>query len=79
MPLTNAEKQKLYRERLKVKLGERSVLDKDAARKKAARSKDVSKSREAERERQQKCRAKKAAKLVVCTSAVSLEASQQPF
>ena len=59
MPLSGAERNRLYRERLQKKLGDREVKAKDASRKAASRLVNIEQSREKEKERQQRCRAKK--------------------
>jgi hypothetical protein len=61
MPLSGAERNRIYREKLKAKLGERHIKEQDAKRKAESRMKDVEKSREKERERQQRCRDRKRA------------------
>ena len=63
MPLTNAEKQKRYRQRLIEKDGADAIKNKDKARKKQKRKENLTVSREKERIRQQKYRASKAGKI----------------
>ena len=63
MPLTNAEKQKRYRQRLIEKHGADTIKNKDTARKKQKREENLTASREKERIRQQKYRASKAGKI----------------
>jgi hypothetical protein len=61
MPLSGAERTKLYRVRLREKIGERRLKEDDAARKVKSRKTNIEQSREKERERQQRCREKKRA------------------
>jgi hypothetical protein len=49
MPLSGAERNRIYSEKLKAKLGERHIKEQDAKRKAESRMKDVEKSREKER------------------------------
>ena len=63
MPLTIAEKQKRYRQRLIEKHGENAIKNKDKAQKKQKREENLTASREKERIRQQKYRARKAGKI----------------
>ena len=62
-PLTNAEKQKRYRQRLIEKHGADAIRNKDKARKKQKREEKLTVSREKKRIRQQKYRANKAGKI----------------
>ena len=64
MPLTNAEKQKRYRQRLIEKHGADAVKNKDKAQKKQKQEENLTASREKERIRQQKYRASKAGKIL---------------
>ena len=63
MPLSNAEKQKRYRQRLIEKHGADAIKNKDKARKKQKREENLTAGREKERIRQQKYRASKAGKI----------------
>ena len=63
MPLTNAEKQKRYRQTLIEKHEADTIKNKDTARKKQKREENLTASREKERIRQQKYRASKAGKI----------------
>ena len=56
MPMSGAERTKLYRERLKARCGPWNVKAADAQRKAESRKKDLEKSRQQERDRQQRCR-----------------------
>jgi len=52
MPLSQAERAKRYRKKLKQKLGDRAVKEMDAKRKAVSRLKDTDLAMEKERERQ---------------------------
>ena len=63
MPLTNAEKQKRYRQRLIEKHGADAIKNKDKAREKQKQEENLTASTEKERIKQQKYRASKDGKI----------------
>ena len=77
MPLSEAERAKRYREKLKQKLGDRAVKEMDAKRKAVSRLKDIDLTREKERQRQLKCRQQKREKQVE-TGAATQNGSPTP-
>ena len=57
--LSNAQRQKRFREKEKTKFGAKLVLEKDSSRKKQARKANIERARQDERESQKRSREKK--------------------